>query len=120
MKNYETIKENRVFQKLYKRGKYFVGKTLVTYVGYEMHGSVRMGITTGKKVGNSVCRVRARRVIREAFRLLAPNVKKNVNLVFVARGKTPFVKSTDVFAEMSYHLKKAGILEEHETEQISL
>lgn len=119
MKCYETIKENRVFQKLYKRGKYFVGKTLVTYVGYEQHGRVRMGITTGKKVGNSVCRSRARRVIREAFRILSPSVKKNVNIVFVARGKTPFVKSTDVFAEMSSHLKKAGILEENEQKQIS-
>lgn len=110
MKKFESICENRVFERLYRRGTSFVGKTVVTYVMFAKHEKVRMGITTSKKIGNSVCRSRSRRVIREAFRIIAPNVKKGVNIIFVARGKTPYVKSTDVLYEMSEHLKKAGIL----------
>lgn len=110
MKHFESICENRVFERLYRRGKSFVGKTVVTYVMFSKHDKVMMGITTSKKIGNSVCRSRSRRVIREAFRIIAPNVKKGVNIIFVARGRTPYIKSTDVLMEMKEHLRQAGIL----------
>jgi len=104
------ICENRDFRRIYARGKSYVGKTLVSYVGYNRRGLVRIGITTGKKVGNAVKRNRARRVIREAFRQLSPQVKQNVDLVFVARTKTAYVKSTEIYREMEKQLKKAGVL----------
>lgn len=112
MDKFEPICENRSFQRLYKRGKSFVGKTVVSYVRFENHGKIMVGITTGKKIGNSVCRSRSRRVIREAFRILVPRVKSGVSIVFVARGRTPYVKSTDVLLEMTAELKKAGALKD--------
>lgn len=114
MKQFESIRENRDFERLYRRGKSFVGKTVVTYVATAKHEKIRIGITTSKKIGNSVCRSRSRRVIREAFRIIAPRVKKGVNIVFVARGKTPYVKSTLVLSEMAEHLENAGILKTDE------
>jgi ribonuclease P protein component len=69
----------------------------------------RLGLVASKKVGNSVKRSRAKRVIREAFRLAEPNLREKLKLqdlreekpktydfVFVARGKTPYMKSTQV------------------------
>ena len=73
-------------------------------------GLVRVGITTSKKIGNAVQRNRSRRVIREAFRQLAPQVRPGVDLVFVARGKTPHVKSTEVRRHMERQLSGAGLL----------
>ena len=73
-------------------------------------GLVRVGITTSKKIGNAVQRNRSRRVIREAFRQLAPQVRPGVDLVFVARGKTPHVKSTEVRRHMERLLSGAGLL----------
>ena len=70
---------------------------------------LRVGITTSKKIGNAVQRNRARRVIREAFRPLAPEVHTGYDLVFVARGRTPFVKSTEVQAHLGRQLKAAGL-----------
>ena len=49
---------------------------------------------------------------REAFRLLAPWVRPGFDLVLVARGKTPFVKSTDVGRHLQRQLKAAGLLRE--------
>ena len=109
---FQSICDNRVFRRLYAKGKVFVGKTVVTYTGFSNHGEIRVGITAGKKVGNAVLRNRSRRVIREAFRPLSSHVKKGVNIVFVARGKTPYLKSYEIMAEMKQHLKKAGILED--------
>ena len=69
-----------------------------------------MGITTSKKIGNAVRRNRARRVIREAYRPLASRVKRGYDLVLVARGRTPFVKSTDVGRVLEKALAQAGAL----------
>ncbi len=104
-----TLKENRDFQRLYKKGKSQISPLLVTYILKNKSDNLRYGITTGKKIGNAVRRSRARRVIRAAFRECAPNLKSGYDIVFVARGKTPFVKSTDVKKSMEYQFKKAQL-----------
>ena len=63
-------------------------------------------------MGNAVQRNRSRRVIREAYRALADQVRPGVDLVFVARGRTPYVKSTEVLRHMERQLKAAGVLQE--------
>ena len=73
----------------------------------------RLGIVTSKKIGNAVKRSRARRVIREAFRLLEPELRQRFeqryDFVFVARGKTPYLKSTKIYTIMrSQMLDKLG------------
>lgn len=110
MDYFVPIKENRDFQRIYHRGKSFVSPVLVTYVLKNRSGNVRIGITTSKKTGNAVKRNRSRRIIREAFRMLAPQVKPGFDFVFVSRGKTPFVKSTDVVRAMAQELRNAGVL----------
>lgn len=42
--------------------------------------------------------------------MAADDVKKGVDLVFVARGKTPYVKSDDILRAMKKELKEAGVL----------
>ena len=112
MKNYLTINQNRDFQKIYARGKFFVSPVLVSYIMKSRRGSsLRIGITTSKKTGNAVRRNRSRRVIREAFRALRAGVRPGYDLVFVARAKTPFVKTGDVQRAMEQHLRNAGILQ---------
>ena len=106
-----TLKENKDFRRLYSRGKSYASSLLVTYVLRNRSGSVRIGITTGKKIGKAVLRNRSRRIIREAYRALADSVKPGYDLVFVARGKTPFVKSSDILRAMKKELKDAGVLQ---------
>lgn len=110
MKNYESINQNKDFQRVYARGKSFVSPFLVTYVLKNRKNRVRMGITTSKKTGNAVCRNRSRRLIREAFRLLPCGIGGGYDLIFVARARTSAVKSTDVGRVMAQHLKSAGVL----------
>jgi len=45
----------------------------------------RLGVITGKKIGPAVIRTRARRLLREAFRLHQLELKRPVDLVLVAR-----------------------------------
>lgn len=87
-----------------------VSPALVTYVRKNRGEGVRVGITTSKKVGNAVKRSRCRRVIRAAFRSLYPRVAPGYDFVFVARGRTPFLKSTQICRVMAAHLREAGAL----------
>ena len=103
---------NNDFRRIYARGKSYVSPLVVVYALKNRTKNVRVGITTSKKVGNAVQRNRSRRVIREAFRALAPRVRPGFDLVLVARGKTPYVKSTDVRRQLERQLQAAGLLRE--------
>ena len=69
-----SIKENHLFSKAYAKGKKATGKNVAVYVLRNFRSTeTRLGITTGKKLGNSPQRSRARRLIREAYRLTVQN-----------------------------------------------
>ncbi len=112
MRAFLTIKENRQFQRAYKRGKSFVSPVLVSYIIKNNTNNLQIGITTSKKIGKAVQRNRCRRIIRAAFGMLQPNIKQGYDIVFVARAKTPYVKSTDIYVAMKNHLQQANVLNE--------
>ena len=109
MYNFSPICENRDFRRIYAKGKSYVSPLVVTYVLKNRGNTLRVGITTSKKTGNAVKRNRSRRIIREAVRQLVPGIRTGYDLVFVARARTPFVKSTDIFSVLAKHLKEAGV-----------
>lgn len=71
-----------------------------------------MGITVSKKIGNAVCRNRAKRVLREAYRLNEPQLCTGVDFVFVARSKTVDVNMRQVEKEMHIFFRKEALLKE--------
>ncbi|MCH5304394.1 MAG: ribonuclease P protein component [Ruminococcus sp.] len=110
MNKVSALKENRDFSRLYRKGKSEVCPVLVTYFQKNRSDTIRFGITTGKKIGNAVKRNRARRIIRAAFRELSPMIKDGYDFVFVARGKTPFVKSSDIKKAMLKQFKENNLI----------
>ncbi len=108
--DYVPIKENRDFRRIYSRGKNLVSPVVVCYALHNRSGEVRMGITTSKRIGNAVQRNRSRRIIRAAFRELLPRVKPGWDFIFVARAKTPYVKSDAVLHALQQQLGHAGLL----------
>lgn len=106
MKHLLSLKLNKEFKRAYYRGKYKAHPMLVSYLVYNQKGKVRVGITTGKKVGNAVCRSRSRRIIRAAFVQIRDefDFPKGVDIVFVARDKTPSAKSTELAVVMRKQL----------------
>ena len=109
-----TLNQNSDFRRAYGRGKSYAAASLVTYVVKNRVGYCRYGITTGKKIGNAVERNRARRVIRAAFCQLSPEITGSFDIVFVARSKTKYVKSTAVKKVMLEHLCSAGVMNRNE------
>ena len=106
----ETLKTNSDFRRAYMRGKSYTNPALVMYVRKNRAGSCRIGITASKKIGNAVQRNRARRVIRESFRQIKLPLKSGFDIVFVARTKTVFKKSTEIYDIMLPMLKDAKVV----------
>lgn len=106
-----VLRENKDFRTLYYHGASRVSSELIVFARKNRLPYTRTGITTGKKVGKAVQRSRCRRVIRAAYRSLAPQVKAGYDLVFVARARTAFVKSTELAVTMERSLRRLGVME---------
>lgn len=84
----KAMKLNKEFKRVYYRGKSVVRPYVVVYVLKNRRGENRLGLTCGKAVGNAVRRNRAKRLMRESFRLLEPCLREGFDFVLVARSRT--------------------------------
>ncbi|MEG2175043.1 MAG: ribonuclease P protein component [Oscillospiraceae bacterium] len=100
-----TLNQNNDFRRLYHRSA-ALSAVLVTYAAKNRVGIHRIGITTSKKIGKAHDRNRARRIIREAWRQVAPTLadKPSMDFVFVARARTTVCSMQDVLHMMQKHL----------------
>ncbi len=104
-KKYVCIKKDKEFRFLFNKGESIVSYAFICYVRENKRRVNRIGIVTGKKIGNAVKRNRARRVIREAFRLIEPRLReqsqKRYDFIFVARAKTTELKTDKLYSLMN-------------------
>lgn len=110
MNKTETITENRIYTRLYSKGKNIVSGTAVIYYRHNNLGINRLGLTSTKKIGCAVKRNRARRVIREAYRLLEDNLGTGYDMVIVARTKATAVPMFAVKKDLEKSFRSCGII----------
>ncbi|MBR6070706.1 MAG: ribonuclease P protein component [Ruminococcus sp.] len=103
----ETLKENKDFLTLYKKGRYIPSKYSVIYVRPNGRPFNRLGITAGKKIGNAVHRNRAKRLIRLAYRENEVSMPIGIDIVIVARTHICEIKSDEYCA----YMRKYGVSE---------
>ena len=111
MKFSSALKLNHIFRRLYST-QGFANGMLVLYARPNRLGVNRVGITTGKKLGHAVVRNRARRRLREVYRLNEHLFKSGYDIVVVARSRcitADFQKLTKAYLSLA---QKAGILAE--------
>lgn len=85
MKYSESLKKNKDFQQVYRKGKSFANRYLVMYILENHMDKNRLGISVSKKVGNSIVRHRLARLIRESYRLQEDRYRCGIDIVVIAR-----------------------------------
>jgi ribonuclease P protein component len=85
MKKIIPITENYEFKRLYNKGDSCVTPFFVLYYKRNRRKFNRLGITASKKIGNAVKRNRARRRLKELYRLYAHEKVAGFDIVIVAR-----------------------------------
>ena len=112
MKSPEVLRKQEDFNNLYKKGKSSGSRHVV--VIYKKNGLSfnRKAFLASKKVGNSVCRNRARRLMREAFRKTEDKIPAGYDLLFIARHTITETdaKCVNVERSMNNALERAGLL----------
>ncbi|MCI8387888.1 MAG: ribonuclease P protein component [Clostridiales bacterium] len=115
-----AIRENHLYSKAYSKGKKYVGRCVVVYTLPDYAAARiakadpsgqrcnRVGITVTKKLGNAVIRNRAKRIIREGYRMAqkslsacGENIRKGNLIVIVARASILNAKSQDIEKDMT-------------------
>lgn len=110
-----TLNRNCDFRRLYARGKTYTNPALVIYLMKNRAGICRIGITVSKKIGNAVDRNRSKRVIRAAFASVENDITGGWDIVFAARGRTKYQKSTAIAEVMRKNLENAGVIKNEES-----
>jgi ribonuclease P protein component len=105
------LKAGRDFNQLRQQGKRLVcGCLIANWQELPAASASRLGVITGARIGNAVARSRARRLLRESFRLHQHEWARPIDLVLVARPSIAGKGFAQVERDFLTTLQKAGLL----------
>ena len=107
------IKDGRDFTRIRQNGRRLVhGCLIANWLRIPAQAGSRLGVITASKIGGAVVRNRARRLMRESFRLHQLELKESVDLVLVARPSIAGKSMAEVENDFLTTMRKAGLLEQ--------
>jgi ribonuclease P protein component len=107
----QRIKQGRDFRRMRQDGERLtIGCLIANWQRLNPPATSRLGVVTSSRIGNAVVRNRARRLLRESFRLHQDHLAQPVDLVLVARASIADKRFADVERDFLTYLRKAGLL----------
>jgi ribonuclease P protein component len=105
------LKQSRDFSRVRQQGRRMpCGCLIANWMVLPPGSPMRLGVITAKKLGNAVVRARARRLLREAFRLHQHDLSQPVDLVLVAQRTIVGKGFAAVEADFLAMLRKARLV----------
>ena len=111
MRHIDSLKKDAEFQQIYRIHQSLADRNLVIY---KAPGSGRLGIVCSKKIGNSVVRHRFARLVREAYRLHQSEIRKDQDIIIIAREGAKGQGFTEIERSFLLLLKRHSIVEPKE------
>ena len=105
------IKQGRDFSRVRQDGQRLVhGCLIANWRKLPVESASRLGVVTSGKLGNAVIRNRARRLLRETFRVHQHDLSQPLDLVLIARASIVGKGFVDVEKDLLAALRKAKAL----------
>ena len=99
------------YKSVFDRGRPFRGRLFVAWVLRSPNAGRQAGVVVSKKSFHDADdRNRAKRILREGFRLLAPELAGDADWVLVGRAALAGRRTEDVVGELRYFAGKGGLL----------
>ena len=105
-----VLRRDSDFAAIYKYGKSSGSKYVVFFAKQNGLSYNRLAFLASKKVGNSVQRNRARRLMRESYRSLEDSMPLGFDYIFIARATIDDSKCADVKKSIEAAAKRTGVL----------
>ena len=103
-----VLRRKSDFSLIYNKGRSTGEKYIVMFVRENGLPYKRVAFLASKKVGNSVKRNRARRLMKESYRTVSENIANGYDIIFIARKTINDMKCADVTESMESAVKKTG------------
>lgn len=121
MKTTEPLRFNYEFARVYKRGTFVSGRYVVMHVFqrnarvrrgclYVSAGMNRIGVTVSRKNKGAVKRNRIKRLLRESYRLIEPELKVGFDLIVMMKDVDPIPDFEAIRKDMRNIVRRAGLI----------
>lgn len=83
----QRLRTRAEFDRVFRRGQRLDGRWFTLIAAANERPQARLGLVVSRKLGTAVRRNRARRLLREAFRSLAPTGREPLDVVLLAKAE---------------------------------
>ena len=106
----EVLRRKDDFTAIYRRGRSIGERYIVFFYRKNDLSYNRTAFLASKKVGNSVVRNRARRLMKESYRQIFERLAVGYDIIFIARKTIVNLKCADVKKSIEAATRRSGIL----------
>ena len=112
LKQEYRLKKKYQFNYVYRVGRSIGGKFCIVYFAPSKNKNVKIGISVSHKIGGAIIRNKTKRRIREAVYPFLEKLKKNFNVVIIAKNAILDATFLQIEQEIEFLLKKSALFEE--------
>ena len=105
-----VLRKKSDFSLIYNKGKSVGERYVVVFAKKNNLSQNRVAFLASKKVGKSVIRNRAKRLMKESYREIKNTLKEGYDIIFIARKTICGLKCKDVKTSMESAAKRSGLL----------
>ena len=112
MKTTKMLKKNYEFKNVLSKGKYYSGKTVEAFILDNKSNFNYLGLAISRKCGHAYLRNRAKRLIKENYKIIEDKIGVGNSIIFLWKKKADIRKADfyQIGEDIEYILKSAKII----------
>lgn len=111
MKKTKMLKKNYEFKNVLSKGKYYSGKNIEAFIKDNNKSCNFLGLAISVKTGKAVTRNKIKRLIRENYKIIEPQIDNGKSIVFLWKKKANIENATfeNIKSDLNNIIEKADI-----------